>query len=737
MALSAAASARAAPHPLGAFAELGDIALRSAASLLFSRERAVGAALLAAAATAPRALAAGLFAVGVSVATARALRLPPEQIRSGQLSYNALMVGLAMAALAPATWASLALLTLAAAASVLAASALDLALRVGHGLPVLTLPFLVTFYLAMGTFPPGAAHPAAPVDALAGAIPEGVLAGWLRALGAILCAPRLDAGALVLVALALHSRVALALSLAGFALAFTLCRALVGDVCAPWLAATAGLNGMLVAVALATAWFIPSAWSYLLGLGAAALSVVVGAGLAARFERLGLPLLIVPFNLTVPLVLYVMRQRVADGRPHAIDFEPGTPEQNLAYFRARRERFGSLAGLRFHAPFRGAWTCTQGVDGGVTHQGPWRHALDFEALREGRAFRGEGATLDDFYGYKLPVLAPAAGVVARVIDGVADNPVGEVNLDDNWGNAVIVYHAPGVYSCLAHLAPGSITVVEGQAVAAGEVLGSCGNSGRSATPHLHLQLQATAALGDATLPIALHDVVALTDCSARLYASRTPLEGEVVRRLDRDDELAAPLRFEHGAVTLAQIDGAPAEALVADIDPLGRPRIRSARCDATLYYETSSTGFTVLDVTGAPSSALHLLRAALSRVPFDGDDCLTWRDRLPLRPFLPAWRRPLYDLSSPFGGEATLAMTYRARRLGSSVVVEGVSDRRDRDGAPWLETSAALSPRGGLGRVTVTLRGRARRVVLAPEAPRSLLDTDTAPNGGMHERARA
>ena len=74
--------------------------------------------------------------------------------------------------------------------------------------------------------------------------------------------------------------------------------------------------------------------------------------------------------------------------------------------------------------------------------------------------------------------------------------------------------------------------------------------------------------------------------------------------------------------------------------------------DATLYYERGPGGFTVHDVTGAAGSVLHLVRAALSRVPFDGDDALAWSDRLPLRPYLPAWLRPLFDLVSPFGGAA-------------------------------------------------------------------------------------
>ena len=45
---------------------------------------------------------------------------------------------------------------------------------------------------------------------------------------------------------------------------------------------------------------------------------------------------------------------------------------------------------------------------------------------------------------------------------------GEMNLVRNWGNFVILQHAPGLFSLLAHLSPRSIKVREGQQVAQGD-----------------------------------------------------------------------------------------------------------------------------------------------------------------------------------------------------------------------------------------------------------------------------
>lgn len=82
----------------------------------------------------------------------------------------------------------------------------------------------------------------------------------------------------------------------------------------------------------------------------------------------------------------------------------------------------------------------------------------------------------------------------RVRDGVREAPApGSGWIDwrcrDFRGNFVVIRHAPGEYSFLAHLVPDQITVRVGQQVARGELIGRCGNSGHSTEPHLHFQLQ--------------------------------------------------------------------------------------------------------------------------------------------------------------------------------------------------------------------------------------------------------
>jgi murein DD-endopeptidase MepM/ murein hydrolase activator NlpD len=61
------------------------------------------------------------------------------------------------------------------------------------------------------------------------------------------------------------------------------------------------------------------------------------------------------------------------------------------------------------------------------------------------------------------------------------------------GNHVIL-RSGDIFAGLAHLAPGSVEVAEGQRVSTGDILGRVGHSGNSTSPHLHFQLMDSADL---------------------------------------------------------------------------------------------------------------------------------------------------------------------------------------------------------------------------------------------------
>jgi hypothetical protein len=91
--------------------------------------------------------------------------------------------------------------------------------------------------------------------------------------------------------------------------------------------------------------------------------------------------------------------------------------------------------------------------------------------------------------YGRAVLSPVEGVVHIAEDGLPDAGTGEPDTDHPAGNHVSIQSGPERFVLLAHLAPGSVQVREGEAVRAGQPVARVGNSGNSAEPHLHIQVQ--------------------------------------------------------------------------------------------------------------------------------------------------------------------------------------------------------------------------------------------------------
>jgi murein DD-endopeptidase MepM/ murein hydrolase activator NlpD len=147
-------------------------------------------------------------------------------------------------------------------------------------------------------------------------------------------------------------------------------------------------------------------------------------------------------------------------------------------------------------PFSGEWFVTWGersvLENYHAETPDQRFAYDFLVVREGRTHAGDPARNESYFCWGLPVLAPGSGIVASAADTVADNVPGRMNARQPLGNQVILDHGDGEFSFLVHLQRGSVRVRQGQRVEAGEVLGSCGNSGHSTEPHLHYHLQTTA-----------------------------------------------------------------------------------------------------------------------------------------------------------------------------------------------------------------------------------------------------
>lgn len=164
-------------------------------------------------------------------------------------------------------------------------------------------------------------------------------------------------------------------------------------------------------------------------------------------------------------------------------------------------------------PVRGRWLAMNSpatrVPSHLTLAYGQSHAIDLvaEPADGGRPSGAAGAGFvrpERFPGFGVPIHAPVDGVVVAVsrrhrdhrsrggwallyllIEGMVREIGGPGFI---LGNHIIIERSGGGYVALAHLQQHSPTVAVGDRVAAGDVIGRCGNSGNSTEPHLHLQL---------------------------------------------------------------------------------------------------------------------------------------------------------------------------------------------------------------------------------------------------------
>ena len=526
--------------------DFGEGLLRAYATILFSNNWLIGVLFLGASFWYPNAGLAGLIGAIVGTITARMLSFP--NLSEGLHIYNSLLVGLALGIVYRLDNYLIVLIIMGAVLAVILTVALtDVLWRLEH-LPVLSLPFVMvafTCFFAAQAYGNLSVYlfPSTPIDPLFG----GFVDNFLVALGSAFFIPHPIAGLMFFVGLLLTSRYLALLAITGYFVGYSLLTWLTGSI-HPVMGQWGGFNFILTAIAVGGIFTIPSWQSFLLAMVAAALSSVVAMAVQGVLQIYSLPVLAIPFLLTTLTVLAAMRKRQTTSPPHLLLESPSLPECSYEQARLAKSRGAEPDSVPLAAPFFGSWDIYQGFNGPHTHQPPWQHALDFIITKRGCSYRNNGTSLNDYYCFDLPVLSPCYGTVVRYQDNLPDNPPGEVDAKNNWGNFVLIYLDSGLYVLLAHLREESVTVVEGERLIPGQPLARCGNTGRSPQPHLHMHVQTTAVLGSPTQSFHLVGVTVQsdTDAAAGFYLASRPDEGDHISVLKSDGLLQHALHMPLG-----------------------------------------------------------------------------------------------------------------------------------------------------------------------------------------------
>jgi hypothetical protein len=136
-------------------------------------------------------------------------------------------------------------------------------------------------------------------------------------------------------------------------------------------------------------------------------------------------------------------------------------------------------------------------------------------------FRDDLSVNEEFLAWEQPLFAPAAGTVVYVENDLPDNVPSAAN-PTTAGNAIQLEAAPGEFLLMIHLRQGSVAVTSGEQVKEVQFLARIGNSGFSAGPHLHMQLQNAVGL---SLPFRFKDLLV----NGKQVQNPSPAQGDFVQ----------------------------------------------------------------------------------------------------------------------------------------------------------------------------------------------------------------
>jgi urea transporter len=545
---------------------------------------------------------------------------------------NGILAGLLVGLFFGPDWRTVALTLCAGPFAVLVSAWMGDALR-KHTLPLLSGSFVIigAGLLAVGralALPWGLPVLTAPPLWL-----PAPLTDLLYSLGGIYLTRTVEGGILVLAALALSSRTLVMLAV----LADVVAQLILTGFGVP----TSGLAGssaataaMMTAIMTGGLFTTPGGRATAVAMFSAGCATIASLALYNALYYMALPPLSAPYLVITWLVMLTLRPE--RGSTWARYWLPSSlPERRMEKVRQAESRGLTPHSVALRAPFYGRWDVYQGFMGPHTHQGPWRHALDFHRLVDGSAFRGAGDALSDFYCFGQIVRSPVYGTVAAVRADLPDNAPGEVDTANCWGNYVLIALGDDVYVLIAHLRQDSVSVEYGEYLWPGQPMGQCGNSGRSPQPHIHLHVQTGFALGSPTRPFHLSGIC----IGPRFLLDGVPQEHDLVAVPPTSEALKRSLHVQVGRRLTYAGDGQEI-TLEVDLDPTNTFALEAASGARMLLVESDNL-LALFDRTGPHDRLFDAFALSVGLTPLIDIEA-QWTDSPPARLLpLPGHLRPL------------------------------------------------------------------------------------------------
>ena len=481
-------------------------------------------------------------------------------------------------------------------------------------------------------------------------IPD-IIIGYFKSLSAIIFQFNWIAGLLISIGLLMASRITFVLSIMGY-LSGYLYYSIVGENIQNLHYGYIGFNFILFAIAVGAFYFIPKRKIHL---AVFILTPVLGlliTGLSVFLATFNLPVFALPFMVMTTLVIYVMNFTTKASLFPKVVYQTYSPEKNLYNYNSYFKRFGSNKYLiKIGLPFFGQWKVWQGHNGKHTHKGEWKDAWDFVIVdKDQNTYKNEGYSLQDYYCYNAPVVAPADGIVINIIDGIEDNEPGEINMVQNWGNTIIIKHSDYLYSQISHLKQNSFKVEIGSFLKKGEQIASLGNSGRSPQPHLHFQLQSTPHVGSKTLEYPLSYYITHKDGQDEFLAFKYPKEEERISDIKINKTINKAFKLIPGMIfkVSANTNNFKESEWEVHTDAYNLTYITCSDTDSYAYFVNDGTVLYFTTFEGDKNSLLYYFYLSAFKIFLGDYKSLKIEDSLPIHAVFNGSIKYIQDFIAPY-----------------------------------------------------------------------------------------
>lgn len=646
-----------------------DTILNSYAQIFFSLNKTLAIIIILVTFISPFLGICGLFAVVLTNLLAKLFHFNNTLIREGMYGFNALLLGLVLGFEYKLNLPFV-IIFVSAIFLLLFFTSIVQQIFVKYKLPYLTIPFLLTYwfiYLAAGSFSfmelqeqyiyvvnYKATESLSPYYSFAHSMDDWQIPlffkSYFKTLSATFFQNSVLAGTLLALGLLYFSRIAFSLTLLGFGSAFVTFRILGLDT-ALLTEYLVGSNFIFLAIAVGCFYVVPNKWTYLAVILLTPALAILYIGFQKFFFTFQLKSFTTAFVALTILFIAFLNNRWVNKYIQQVIIQYYSPEKTIYKHLSSTKRFAQSHLAKLQLPIWGKWKVSQGYKGKITHLGDWSSALDFVITNEqDKTYKGDGFVVQDYFAYNKPVVAPLDGYVKEIFNNVEDNLISGVNTQENWGNTLILDHKNGLFTQLSHLKKDSFKVQVGEFVSKGQIVATCGNTGRSPEPHLHFQVQLTPQKGSKTLEYPISYFIEMKGDKPHLKVFEVPKENAVIGNVEVAELMKKSLQFIPGSRLQMSKEGSNEEPFIWTVytDAYNRTYFYCPATNSSVWFVNDGVMFYCYDFEGDKDSLLFHFYLATYRLLLAPYREIEVKDSYPLIHFNNRVLLAIQDVVAPF-----------------------------------------------------------------------------------------